>query len=265
MRLLSFGSGSSGNCYLLSASCGHLIIDMGIGLRTLRKYFSDYGLHLTDIRAALLTHDHADHAKSIGSLAHDMFLSVYATRKVFGGIDGNYVIKRKVAQELRKYITNNESFDIEDFHITPFHVPHDSHDNVGYRIECEGVVLVIVTDAGSVTEEMQQYIAQADYLLIEANHDEQMVRYGRYPAFLKQRILSDIGHMSNSTCGHTIAKCHSPHLRHVMLCHLSQDNNNPEKALDTIRTILQQEAPHLADMPVTPLNRTRPTGWFDMD
>ncbi len=181
LRFISFGSGSSGNCYFLYTENDGLLIDVGVGIRTLKKHFKDFGLKLPMIHRILITHDHADHIKSVGSLSYDQQLPVYATEKVHKGIDRNYCVARKVNYDLRHFVVPGNTVQLGEFRVTTFEVPHDSSDNVGYYIEAEGVTFCIMTDAGSVTEEMAAFISQSNYLVIEANHDKEMLNNGPYP------------------------------------------------------------------------------------
>ena len=265
LRFISFGSGSSGNCYYLATATDGLMIDIGVGLRTLKKNCRDYGIPLASVKHLLITHDHADHIKSVGSFSYDYHLPVYATKAVHIGIDHNYCITRKVADEMKKCITVGDTFTLGEFKIRPFAVPHDASENVGYEIEAEGVTFVIITDAGSVTEEMKATIARADYLVIEANHDEEMVENGPYPAFLKKRILSASGHMSNKVCGQLIAENMTEKLKHVWLCHLSEENNHPELARKTVEAIMRSYGIIPGkDVELDVLRRTMPTGVFEL-
>ena len=266
LKFISFGSGSSGNCYYLATATDGLMIDIGVGLRTLKKHCKDYGIQLGAVRHLLITHDHADHIKSVGSFSYEYHLPVHATKAVHTGIEHNYCIQRKVPAEMKEYITVGETFTLGDFTIRPFAVPHDASENVGYEINVEGVTFVIITDAGSVTEEMKETVARADYLVIEANHDEEMVENGPYPAFLKKRILSPSGHMSNKVCGQVIAENMSEKLRHVWLCHLSEENNHPELARKTVETILRSYGIVPGkDLKLDVLRRTLPTGIFELE
>ena len=240
LNFISFGSGSSGNCYYLYTATDGLIIDTGIGIRTLKKHFRDYGMQISDVHHVLITHDHADHIKSVGSLSHDYQLPVYTTRDVHIGIGRSYCVQRKISSDLARVIEIGVPFDVGEFHVTAFGVPHDSNDNVGYCIEAEGVTFCIITDAGSMTDEMKSYIGRANYLVIEANHDEEMLRHGPYPQYLQDRILSDIGHMSNKNCAKHLAENMTEKLRKVWLCHLSEENNHPELARKTVESILRE-------------------------
>lgn len=265
LKFISFGSGSSGNCYYLATATDGLMIDIGVGLRTLKKNCKDYGIQLASVKHLLITHDHADHIKSVGSFSYDYHLPVYATKAVHTGIDHNYCITRKVADEMRKYVTVGETFTLGEFTIRPFAVPHDASENVGYEIQVEDVTFVIITDAGSVTDEMKEIVSRADYLVIEANHDEEMVENGPYPAFLKKRILSASGHMSNKVCGQVIAENMTEKLKHVWLCHLSEENNHPELARKTVEAIMRSYGIIPGkDVELDVLKRTLPTGVYEL-
>ena len=176
LRFISFGSGSCGNCYYLDDGTNGLLIDIGVGIRALKKQFGDYGLRFVNgFDAILVTHDHADHIKSVGSLCKKFDVPVYASRLVHEGMDKNYCMKCKIAQSHRKKIEYGEEFSIGNFNIRPFQVPHDSSDNVGYMIENGGIVFSLLTDVGRITDDMKSVIQQSDYLVIEANYDAQML------------------------------------------------------------------------------------------
>jgi phosphoribosyl 1,2-cyclic phosphodiesterase len=166
---------------------------------------------------------------------------------------------------MKRYVEPGKPFTVGAFHVRPFAVPHDASENVGYEIQAEGVSLVIMTDAGSVTEEMKETIARANYLVIEANHDVEMVESGPYPPYLKKRILSPSGHLSNTDCGKVIAENMTESLRHVWLCHLSEENNHPELARKTVETILRSYGIVPGkDVELDVLRRQLPTGVFEL-
>lgn len=265
LRFISFGSGSSGNCYVLLTENDALMVDIGVGIRTLKKHFKDYGLSLSMIHHVLITHDHADHIKSVGSISYDYKLPVYATKVVHRGIDRNYCVSRKVNAELRCVVTPGESFEIGDFQVTPFSVPHDSSDNVGYFIEGGGSDICIITDAGEVTPTMAQFINKAHNLVIEANHDREMLLHGPYPQHLKKRIMSGTGHLSNDACAQAVVDNMSEHLHYVWLCHLSEENNHPELARKTVETVFRAHGVIPGkDVELTVLRRTMPTGFYEL-
>ena len=241
LRFISFGSGSSGNSYYLYTETDSILIDVGVGIRTLKKHFHNYGLRFEDVHHIFVTHDHADHVKSVGSLSSDYHLPVYTTRKVHVGIERNYCVRKKIAPNHVHVIEKSVPLNVGEFKITPFGVPHDSTDNVGYFVECEGVTFCLITDVGHITEEMHDFIGRSNYLVIEANHSEEMLLQGHYPQYLKDRILGPNGHLSNVACGQALADYASPGLRHVWLCHLSEENNHPELARKTVEQILRSK------------------------
>ena len=265
LKFISFGSGSSGNCYFLYTENDGLLIDSGLGIRALKKRFIDYGLNLRQVHHILVTHDHADHVKTVGKLSEDLDVEVYATSEVFKGIAGNYCVRIKIASERAKRIEKGVRFQVGDFEVESFHVPHDSFDNVGYRIECQGVVFCIMTDVGHVTDEMKKHISEANYLVLEANHDVEMLKNGHYPAYLKERIYSPNGHLSNTDCAMALAENATPELKHVWLCHLSEENNHPELARKTVESILQAHGIVIGkEFDLDVLKRRMPSGIFDL-
>lgn len=266
LKYISFGSGSSGNCSMLWDSTEALIIDAGVGTRMLKKYFREYGISLPPFTSILITHDHADHVKCVGSLSHEHTLSVYATQAVHDGIDKNYCVNRKVPSGLRHYVDYEKAVEIGNFRVTPFPVPHDSTDNVGYQVEWQDKVFVIITDAGCVTESMAAHIRQANYLVLEANHDLEMLDQGPYPYILKQRIKSDTGHLSNVDCAKALIQFATPSLKHVWLCHLSQENNHPVLAEKTVEQLLREHGVVAGkNFKLDVLRRRGVTGIFELE
>lgn len=270
LHFISFGSGSSGNCSFLFTENDGLLIDAGVGVRALKKQFKDFGLHLSDVKNILITHDHADHVKSVGSLSRDKELPVWTTQGVHAGINNNWCVRCKIAPERVKYVQKGVSFQLGTFMVTPFGVPHDSADNVGYCIEHGGVTFVLMTDIGHLTDEMKSYISKANYLVIEADYETEMLMSGPYPQHLKRRILSPYGHMSNQECGQALAEYATPNLRHVWLCHLSDENNHPELAEKTVKQTLRAHGIVVgneggADFKLDVLKRKTPSGIFDLE
>lgn len=226
-------SGSCGNCYFFGNGDYGILIDVGIGVRTIRKRLQEYGYDFEHIRAILITHDHMDHIKSVGTFAHRHHIPVYATKKVHDAISNHRLIRYPIGAS-KRIIEKETSFQIEDFRFTAFDVPHDSHDNSGYFIEFGNHKMTLATDIGQLTDEMIPYLLKAHHLIIESNYDEEMLRTGSYPYHLKQRITSGRGHISNRQTAEFLAKNLKSHLRNIWLCHLSNDNNTPELAYETI-------------------------------
>ncbi|MBF6627998.1 MAG: MBL fold metallo-hydrolase [Proteiniphilum sp.] len=240
ISFFSLSSGSCGNCYYLGNSHYGILIDVGLGPRVIRKRLAEYGIELSSIMAILITHDHYDHIKSAGYLGERMHIPVYATREVHRGIANCPMISNNLNGSA-KYIEKGKPFQIEELRITPFDVPHDSNDNAGYFFEFDGQRMTLATDVGAITEEVAYYINKANHLVIESNYDEEMLQNGRYPIYLKRRITSGTGHLSNRQTAEFIANNFTADLRNIWLCHLSGDNNNPEVAFNTMKEHLSQK------------------------
>lgn len=266
LKFISFGSGSCGNCYYLFTDREGILIDVGIGVRALKKGFIDYGLKFVGgFGNILVTHDHADHIKSVGSISKKFGLPVYTTQLVHTGMDKNYCMRQKLSRDRRRLVESGNSYEIGGFKVSALHVPHDSSDNTGYFIEHDGVSFCLLTDVGHITDEMEAAIRQANYLVIEANYDPQMLEDGPYPQYLKDRIRSGNGHLSNVQCGEALARNYTTSLRHVWLCHLSEENNCPEKARDTVVRIMSDAGIAVGEsVALDVLNRKRPTGIFEL-
>lgn len=241
MKFISLGSGSSGNCYLLQSGDTSILLDAGISIRSLKKLLKDYGYSLErDIAAVFVTHDHADHIKAVGSIANDYGKTIHATQLVHQGIARNHCVTSKVPVLRMAFFEKGQTLELGPFRIMPFDVPHDSSDCVGYAVEADGARFCLVTDAGHVTETIREQVGQANYLVLESNHDTDMLMMGPYSAYLKKRIASDRGHLSNEQAAHLLAEHATPQLRHVWLCHISEENNHPELARKTVESVLRQ-------------------------
>ena len=169
LKFISFGSSSSGNCYYLSTATDALIIDIGVGIRTLKKHCKDYGVQLNSVKRVLITHDHADHIKSVGSFSHDYKVPVYATKLVHKGIDQNYCVARKVASEMKQILIPQQPVQLGDFIVTPIPVPHDASENVGYEIQVEGCTFTILTDVGRITDDIKAAMVAICLCIVSAD------------------------------------------------------------------------------------------------
>lgn len=240
LQFISLGSGSSGNCYYLLHEGFGLLIDLGIGIRTFKQHFSNYGLPLAQIHAILVTHDHTDHVKSVGRLSEGMHIPVYTTQKVHDSIEKNHFVSKKVPHAMRRIIEKGTDVEIGPYHVTPFHVPHDSADNNGYAIRVDGKCFVVMTDIGHFTEEMPGVVAEATHLVIESNYDEAMLTSGPYPPRLQKRISGKYGHISNAETAAFLSENLNKNLiRRIWLCHLSAENNRPDLARTTSSAALE--------------------------
>lgn len=261
LQIFSFGSGSSGNCLLVSNERDAVLIDAGVGIRMVRRVAQQYALPMGRLRALLITHDHADHIWSAANVVRQYNLPAYATEKVHHVMTRGLRTMHPLPIECRRMVAPDETFPIASFTITPFTLPHDATENVGYAIESEGHRLAVMTDVGHVSENVAKYIQWADSLVVEANYDPEMLANGSYPVMLQRRIADGNGHLSNPQAAEALAAYFHPSLRTVCLCHLSEHNNMPELAHDTIaQALAQRGVVEKRDYQLHVLKRRTPTG-----
>jgi phosphoribosyl 1,2-cyclic phosphodiesterase len=259
LSFLSLASGSSGNCYYLGVSGYGILIDAGIGVRMIRKILKEKGFDFEKIDAILVTHDHADHIKALGCLGEKHHIPVYATEKVHEGIDRSRYVEDTLIQS-RRTIEKEQPFTIRDFRIEAFEVPHDSSDSVGFLIEYGSCRFTIATDVGYITDTVSDYLCRANHIVLEANYDEEMLWTGNYPDFLKERVSSKTGHLSNREAADFLATHYRPHMKNIWLCHLSRENNHPELAYKTVNLRMEQEGIRVGrDVMLTVLKRMMPS------
>jgi len=265
LRFQSLASGSSGNCYFIgNASCG-ILIDAGIGVRTIRKCLRNIGLDFSNIWGVFVTHDHADHIKAVGSIGERFKVPVYSTRQVHEGIERSYCVTEKLHCS-RRYIEKFETVKIGDFMVTAFPVSHDATDNVGYTVEYKGKRFTFATDLGYVCENAASHLQQADYMVFEANYDEQMLDDGSYPEHLKMRIKANTGHLSNDQTGSFLAESYNDRMKNIFLCHLSRQNNLPGIAFSTVENYLKEKNIKVGkDVQLTVLDRYIPSELYIFD
>ena len=238
VRFVSLASGSNGNCYYFSDGSISFLVDAGIGARTVRKRLSELGISFDAIDFILVTHDHVDHIKCLGLLTERFAKPVYATRTLHDALSRHFCTRGKMTGCVR-ILKEDFANDIRGVSVTPFVVPHDATQTVGYHIVFAGQKITIITDLGSPTDAAVSYASRADHLIVEANYDVDMLMRGPYPMQLKMRIISDNGHLSNEQTCSLLKRCSHAGLRNVFLCHLSAHNNTPQTAYATVKETLE--------------------------
>ncbi len=236
---ISFGSGSSGNCSYIGDATGGILIDAGIDLKTVTQRLEANGLNMNMVKGVCLTHDHSDHVRFIYAIARQKpGIPVYCTPKAFNGIMRRHSVSRRL-KDYHHPIYKEFPFTIGNFEITAFDVSHDGTDNCGFFITHGKRSIAIATDLGCITPRVDYYMRRANHIVIEANYDSAMLDAGPYPAYLKSRIRADYGHMDNVATARFLTDIVNPALQSVFLCHLSQDNNTPETAFNTVASMLE--------------------------
>ncbi len=237
MKLVTFASGSSGNCALVEDGNCRVLIDAGVSMRRIGAGLSRRGLTFADVDAVLITHEHSDHVAGLPMIVKYHGTPVYAPRTV-----GNHLLRSVVGlEDCVTLIRQDEPFFVKDLRITAFSTPHDTDESVGYLMEGAEGRLGFCTDTGSVTEEMVSALCGCNAALIEANHDPDMLRLGRYPWPLKRRILSPRGHLSNPDCAALACTLAHSGVHSIALGHLSRENNTPDRAYSAVREALDGE------------------------
>lgn len=262
---MSLASGSSGNCYYLGYGDNGILVDAGIGIRTIKKHLKDAGIPIDSILAVFVTHDHADHIKAVGHLGEKLHIPIYTTTRIHEGINKSYCMTEKLHSSVR-YLEKEEPMQLNDFRITSFEVPHDGVDNVGYCIEINNRIFSFATDLGEITPVAAKYICKANYLILEANYDEEMLKMGPYPVYLKQRINGKNGHLSNLAAADFLAENITEGLQYIWLCHLSKDNNHPELAYKTVEWKLKNKGIIVGkDVQLLALKRSTPSELYILE
>ncbi|MCL1868572.1 MAG: MBL fold metallo-hydrolase [Paludibacter sp.] len=255
----SFGSGSSGNCYFVGNQENGILIDAGLSARTIRKNLKNIGLDVKNIRAIFITHDHIDHIKGVAALGEHFLIPVFATPQTHRGIENNRCITQKLERS-KCLIDKGKSIEIENFKVTAFPVSHDATDSVGYFVEFCGKTFTFATDLGEVGLDAIKYLKSANYVILEANYDNEMLRKGNYPIHLQNRISAATGHLSNEQTATFLAENFSQKWQKIFLCHLSKENNTKEIAVQTVENfLLKNNKLKENEMEIVALNRTLPS------
>lgn len=234
MRLCSIASGSSGNCIYVGSEATHLLVDVGISGKRTEQGLSKLELTGRDIDGILITHEHADHIGGLGVIVRKYGIPVYATAGTIEAMK-NCSSLGDVDPGLFHEVQEDRKFIIKDLTVNPMRISHDAAQPVGYRIFYGSRRVAVCTDLGVYNDYTVECLKGMDALLLEANHDVNMLQVGPYPYYLKQRILSDRGHLSNENSGRLLCRILHDGLKAVLLGHLSKENNLPELAFESVR------------------------------
>ena len=228
MHYAALASGSKGNCHALSEGGRTLLIDVGLSLLQIRLRLGALGWDPGAVRAVALTHEHSDHIAALGVILRRTDWAVLTTAATRAAVERAQNVEIPASRWIE--VAAGRPRDWEGWRVLPFALPHDAEDPVAYRIEAGGAAAAVVTDLGHPTALVADHLQDLDLLVLEANHDVDMLREGTYPPQLKARILSRVGHLSNASMAELLARALSPRLKQVVLAHLSESNNHPDLA-----------------------------------
>lgn len=234
-RLCSLFSGSSGNSVWISGGDARILVDAGKNARTIELALRGIGEDLRAVDAILVTHEHTDHTAALDVLARRYRIPIYANEATLARIRPTL---GAVDEERLRALPTGGSAEVKGLRFASFPVPHDSVECVGYAIETDDARISIFTDTGHVPDELLARVSGSDLVFLEANHDVHMLRMGPYPYYLKQRILGPNGHLSNDACAEAVRFLLDNGTQRFVLGHLSQENNLPHLAYETVRQAL---------------------------
>ena len=236
IKFCSLSSGSSGNCQYIETDRTKILIDGGFSGKRIESLLSSIGVCPTTIDYILVTHEHIDHVKGVGILSRRYDIPIVANENTWLGMN-------KIIGEIKdkniKIIESDKDLELKDLGVCPFRVSHDANEPVGYCIYYKNIKISIITDTGWVNYDMKNKIKGSSLYLMESNHDVKMLKEGSYPLYLKRRILGTKAHLSNEDAGEALAETLSGNGETVLLAHLSNENNTPSLAHETVKKCIE--------------------------
>lgn len=230
LQIASINSGSNGNCYYVGNDTDAVLIDVGISCREVEKRMKKIGLDIKKVKAIFISHEHGDHIKGLATLAHRYYLPIYITNATAKNI--------QLIGHLSRPFVAHQTINIGELVITGFLKKHDAADPHSFIVSDNNVTVGVFTDMGTVCDNLIHYFKQCDAVFLESNYDDEMLENGHYPIHLKNRIRGDEGHLSNKQAVDLFINHRSATLSHIILSHLSKENNTPEIA----RQLFEQHA-----------------------
>jgi phosphoribosyl 1,2-cyclic phosphodiesterase len=231
-------SGSSGNSIFISSGDSKILIDAGLPGKKIDEALNSINVSAKELDGIFVTHEHSDHIKGVGIISRKYDVPIYANSETWSAMEKSL---GNIKEHNIKIMDRRSTVEIGDMAIKSFAIPHDAICPVGYTVTNNTKIVSVATDIGVFTEEIHNNIKGSDIILLESNHDISMVKFGPYPYSLKRRILSEVGHLSNDACGEAIVNIARAGLgKRIILGHLSNTNNNPDLAYQTVLNIIEE-------------------------
>lgn len=234
MEFASLGSGSKGNATIIKAEDTVIMIDCGFSMKEAELRLARLGLTPSDLSGILVTHEHGDHIKGVAALSRKYGMPAYMTH-------GTARAKSLLDLAHLSLICSHQPFNVGCLSIQPVVVPHDSNEPVQYVVSHRSSKLGLLTDLGSYTPHVVEHYAECQALLLECNHDLEMLRVGPYPPSLKRRVAGDFGHLNNQQAAALLAEINHAGLQHLVVSHISEQNNDPQLALSELEQVIEQD------------------------
>lgn len=261
-RFSVLASGSTGNAMVIDNGEVRLLVDAGLSGKRIEELMRERDISCAKLDGILVTHEHTDHIKGLGVLSRKYKLPIYANERTWIQLRPKI---GEIAESNEQIITTGATLDFGQLQVTSFEISHDAADPVGYSFEQNDVKLSLVTDTGYISPKIIREVADSDALILECNHDIDMLRVGSYPWNVKRRILSDVGHLSNEAAGEALAELVSEKTRRIYMAHLSRDHNMMDLARMTMTDHLQRcRLPQKDRIRVMDTYFDRPTLWDDL-
>lgn len=257
MKISVLASGSAGNCFYTEHNNNAILIDAGISYKQICERLVGIGTNIQKVKAVFITHEHSDHIKAVKQLVKHK-IPVYLSENTY------ISSKIELDSQYLNFVNDGEEILVDDFLVNAFAKNHDAVCPLSYSVNIGGKTASFITDVGCVCNNVRNVVSNSDFLLLEANHDIDMLKKGNYPYFLKKRILGDKGHLSNYHAGLLILESASNRLQHLYLGHLSDSNNTPKLAYDTVKKLIC-ERKDLSDLHIELTYKDKPTRIIDLD
>lgn len=237
LKFATIASSSSGNCVYIGTEYTNILVDAGLSGKKIEEGLKELELTGNDLDAIFVTHEHIDHVDGIGVLSRRYNIPIYATEGTWANMPAK-IKASTIREDFKRNVYTDENTVFNDLCIKPFEIPHDAAEPVGYSIMTDNDKITVATDIGHISDTIKENVKDSSVLLLESNHDVDMLRNGSYAYNLKQRILGDYGHLSNENAGKFLCDFADNKLKYVFLGHLSRENNTPRVAFDTVKDIV---------------------------
>lgn len=231
LEICAIASGSNGNCYYIGNEKNAILIDAGISCKQIVLRMKERDLNPAKVKAVFITHEHGDHMRVVRGVSKKLQIPIYLTAKTNNGAYKN------LRPDYPKFFTPGQEIEIGDFTVFPFLKNHDASEPCSFRVQYKNKNIGVFTDIGEACDNVKLHLQKCDGLFLESNYDEKMLWEGRYPYFLKKRVASDVGHLSNDQAFKLLDEYASGNLKCIFLSHLSKENNSPEKALERMESL----------------------------